>query len=251
MKNKLIVANWKMNLNFPQMKKLSINIAKEKFKNKIVLAPSHLYITSVKMYCESNKNIKISAQNINENPFGAFTGEICAQMLNSVGVNYSIIGHSERRLYFDEDSDTLSKKIIQCLKNNITPIFCVGEHEIDRKNDMHFEIIEKQILSVISKLSEKDIVKLIFAYEPIWAIGTGKTATPSQAQEIHQFIRSLLFKSFSSIVANDIYILYGGSCNKLNARSLFEQNDIDGGLIGGASLNFEDFLEIVRISESF
>lgn len=251
MKKKLIVANWKMNLDFSQMKKLAVSISKEKFKNKIVLAPSNLYITSVKKYCENNNYIEVSAQNINDNSSGAFTGEISAQMLSSVDVNYSIIGHSERRLHFNEDSNILSKKIMQCLSNNISPIFCVGENEIDRKNKKHFEVVENQISSVLSKLEENCIGKLIFAYEPVWAIGTGKTATPEQAQEIHFHIRKLLSSRFGNVIAEDIYILYGGSCNKLNARSLFAQNDIDGGLIGGASLNFEDFIEIVRISESF
>ena len=251
MSKKLVIANWKMNLNYSQARELSKMISKNNFKNDLVVAPSNLYLKAVLKICENNPQIMVSSQNVSEYDNGAYTGEVSAKMLKSLGVSYCIIGHSERRLYFGEESKLITTKINQCLKNNIVAIFCVGEQENDRDKNEHFKVVKNQILSVLDKINVKSIKRLIVAYEPVWAIGTGKTATPSQAQEMHLYIRNLIKEKYGLEISETIKIVYGGSCNKNNAKDLFKQKDIDGGLVGGASLIHDDFIEIVRIGELF
>ena len=204
MSKKLVIANWKMNLDYSQARELSKMMSKNNFKNKLVVAPSNLYLKTVLKICEKNPNIMISSQNVSEFENGAYTGEVSAKMLKSLGVSYSIIGHSERRHYFGEESKVITTKINQCLKNNIVPIFCVGEQENDRDKNDHFKVVKSQILTVLEKINVKNIKKVIVAYEPVWAIGTGKTATPSQAQEMHFYIRNLIKEKFGLEISETI-----------------------------------------------
>ena len=207
MGKKLVIANWKMNLDYSQARELSKMISKNNFKNNLVVAPSNLYLKAVLKICENNQQIMISSQNVSEYDNGAYTGEVSAKMLKSIGVSYCIIGHSERRLYFGEESKVLTSKINQCLKNNIVPIFCVGEQENDRDKNEHFKVVKNQILTVLDKINVTSIKKVIVAYEPVWAIGTGKTATPYQAQEMHSYIRILIIEKYGSEKELDIMSL--------------------------------------------
>lgn len=195
----------------------------------------------------SDDIIHFAAQNCSSEPKGAYTGEISAEMILSVGAEYVIIGHSERRAYFKEDNPILLKKINLALENGLVPIFCCGEILAERNSNNHFNIVRDQIEKVIFNLSPDNFCKIIVAYEPVWAIGTGVTATPEQAQEMHLFIRKLILDKFGKEAAENTSILYGGSCKSSNAGELFAKQDIDGGLIGGASLNAEDFVELIKL----
>ena len=195
--------------------------------------------------CQSRADVLIAAQNCNANDNGAFTGEVSANMLKSIGVDYVILGHSERRQLFGESNEILNLKISQALSNNLNVIFCCGEDINQRENNQHFKIIEDQLNSTIFKLSVDDFSKIVIAYEPIWAIGTGKTATSNQAQEIHNHIRLLIKNNYDQKLSNNTSIIYGGSCKPTNAKAIFSENDIDGGLIGGASLQSADFTSII------
>ena len=186
----------------------------------------------------------VGAQNVNENESGAYTGEVSAKMLDSLGTNFCIVGHSERRKYYNEDNAVLAVKIKKLLEYQIVPIYCVGEVLEERESNTHFEVIRKQIEEALFQLEVADMENIVIAYEPVWAIGTGKTATPQQAEEVHKFIRTLISEKFGEEIASQMRILYGGSCNAKNAADLFAQEDIDGGLIGGASLKAEDFVSI-------
>lgn len=187
--------------------------------------------------------IGVGAQNCAAEAKGAFTGEVSAEMIASLGVEYVILGHSERRQYYGETSETLNKKMAQAYANGLTPIYCVGEKLEEREAGRHFEVVKAQIEEVVFNLSAEQFAKLIIAYEPVWAIGTGKTATSEQAEEIHAFIRKTLAEKFGE-AAEQTPLLYGGSCKPSNAKELFAQNDIDGGLIGGAALKADDFIAI-------
>lgn len=189
----------------------------------------------------------MGAQNCHQEDSGAFTGEVSAAMLRSAGASHVIIGHSERRAYFGEDDLLLSRKLEAALKNDLVPIFCIGETLEQRNAGTYFEVIEDQLRNAAFHLEEDSFGKLILAYEPVWAIGTGLTASPEQAQEIHAFIRSKVSEKYNKTLAEDMSILYGGSCNPGNAARLFEQEDIDGGLIGGASLKARDFVDIIKV----
>lgn len=229
-----------------------INLANEISKNaeqvnseaKIIIIPPFLHLTKVKKTI--SEKIHLGAQNCSSNENGAYTGEISASMLSEIGIEYCLVGHSERRQYFNETNSTLKDKVNILLKNNITPIFCCGENLQQRENNIHFDIIKNQIDESLFHLSGDNLSKIIIAYEPIWAIGTGKTASPQQAQEVHAFIRNLLKNQYNKDLSDQITILYGGSCNPKNAKNLFSEKDIDGGLIGGASLNSTDFFEIIK-----
>ena len=212
----------------------------------LIIAPPLPYLTTVKDL--AGKGIKVAAQNCNHNAYGAFTGEVSAAMLASIQTDYVIIGHSERREYNKETNQQLADKINLALQNDLKPIFCCGESLELRNNGDHFDWITKQLKESLFHLDEIDIQSVVIAYEPIWAIGTGETATKEQAQEVHAHIRNLLIERYEKEVAEEISILYGGSCNPRNAQELFSQEDIDGGLIGGASLKAEDF---IAIAESF
>jgi len=211
----------------------------------VILCPPFVYLemaTDVAEEC----NFKVGAQNLSENEEGAFTGEISATMLESLEVEYCIIGHSERRKYFHEDNAMLKRKVDVALKHHIRPIFCCGEIITERETGRHFEVVRTQIKDSLFHLTSEQFPNIVIAYEPVWAIGTGLNATPEQAQEMHAFIRELIGEKFDESLAGETTILYGGSCNAKNAGMLFSQPDVDGGLIGGASLKPEEFIQIVK-----
>ncbi len=193
-------------------------------------------------------NIQLGAQNMHEQDSGAFTGEISAAMLKELGCKFVILGHSERRQYFHETNETVNKKTAAALKAGITPIVCVGERLEEREANKAFQVIQDHVDNSLSNISSEDIKKVIIAYEPVWAIGTGKTASPAQAQEVHQFIRGLLKKKYGPETSEEIMILYGGSVKPGNTKELVTQKDIDGALVGGASLEIKSFSEIVKFS---
>ena len=249
---KLIVAgNWKMNTGIEEGKKLAEDINKYLLgKNlpenkKVIIAPPFTHLYPISKVIDFSKII-LSAQNCASTENGAYTGEISAKMLQEIGVTTVILGHSERRAYFKEDNETLFKKVKIALKYNLDIILCVGESLEQRENKKHFDVIKEQISDTILKLSKDEFRKVIIAYEPVWAIGTGKTATPEQAQEIHEFIRNKIKENFDEEVANSTTILYGGSCKPSNAKEIFSKKDVDGGLIGGAALKCEDFTKIIE-----
>lgn len=190
--------------------------------------------------------VEIAAQNMHQSEEGAFTGEISAKMLKSVGANHVILGHSERRAYFKEENAILAEKVITALTNGMTIIFCIGEELDDRKAEKHFELIKKQLSEGLFHVSEDAWKQIIIAYEPVWAIGTGETASPEQVQEMHNYIRKTIAENYSENIADNVSILYGGSVKPDNAPEIFEQEDVDGGLIGGASLKVESFMAIVN-----
>ena len=194
----------------------------------------------------SDSYFSVGAQDVSAEESGAYTGEVSAAMLKSMDMEYCIVGHSERRAYHGETDSLIARKVDQLLKHEITPIVCCGEVLEEREAERQFDVVRRQITDGLFHLTAKQILNVVIAYEPVWAIGTGKTATPEQAQEIHAFIRSLIKEKYGDIVANEISILYGGSCKPSNAKELFANPDVDGGLIGGASLKANDFVEIVK-----
>ena len=249
---KLIVAgNWKMNTGIEEGKKLAEDINKYLLSKtlsenkKIIISPPFTHLYPISKSIDFSKII-LSAQNCASTENGAFTGEISAKMLKELGVTTVILGHSERRAYFKEDNETLFKKVKIALKYNLDIIFCVGESLEQRESNKHFDVIKEQISGTILKLNKDEFKKVIVAYEPVWAIGTGKTATPEQAQEMHQFIREKIKENFDEEIANSTTILYGGSCKPSNAKEIFSKKDVDGGLIGGAALKVEDFSKIIE-----
>lgn len=248
-RKKIVAGNWKMNKDYQAGLELiseAVYMIKDELHKDVitVFATPYIHLSSIhKLICTEN-NFHVAAQNCHHEKSGAYTGEISVEMLKSVGVSYVIIGHSERREYQKEDNSLLAKKVNIALENNLTPIFCVGEKLEERESSSHFKTVEHQLKESLFHLSAEQIKKLVLAYEPVWAIGTGKTASPEQAQEMHAYIRSVLAEIYTSEVAESISILYGGSCNPSNAKVLFSQKDIDGGLIGGASLKSRDFTDI-------
>lgn len=248
MRRNIVAGNWKMNKNFAEADDL-INSIEETLRQydttdvDIIVCPPFPYLELVSDVSE-DANFFVGAQNVAKFDNGAYTGEISASMLKSMAVDYCIVGHSERRKYFFETNQDIAQKIDLLLKEDITPIICVGESLEEREADKHFEVIRKQVEEGIFHLKAEDMQRCIIAYEPVWAIGTGKTATKEQAQEIHAFIRGLIVEKYNDDVAQEVSILYGGSCNPKNASELFSMKDVDGGLIGGASLKAKDFIEI-------
>ena len=246
----IVAGNWKMNTGIEEGTKLAEDINKylssKKLpeNKKVIISPPFTHLFPVSKVIDPS-NIILSAQNCESTENGAFTGEVSAKMLQEIGVKAVILGHSERRQYFKEDNEILLKKVKIALKYNLDIIFCVGESLEQRENNKHFDVIKEQISETIFKLSKDEFKKIIIAYEPVWAIGTGKTATPDQAQEIHEFIRNQIKENFDENVANDTTILYGGSCKPSNAKEIFSKKDVDGGLIGGAALKSEDFSKII------
>jgi len=209
----------------------------------VIIAPPYTHLSRVNDLIDG---VKLAAQNCASEESGAYTGEISPDMLVSVGVEYVIIGHSERRSYYHEDDALLNKKTRLALSKGLKPIFCCGEVLEEREGGMLYDVIRKQITVGLSGLSREDMTKVVIAYEPVWAIGTGVVATPDQAQEMHKFIRDLLVELYDDEVAGNMTILYGGSCKPSNAAELFANPDVDGGLIGGAALKAEDFMAIVN-----
>ena len=245
---KIIVAgNWKMNTMPAAGADLASAIVTES-KNvsadvELIVAPpfTHLYQVAERI---KGSHIRLAAQNCADRESGAYTGEVSAEMIRSLGCDYVILGHSERRQYYGETSATLNDKLALAFENGLSPIYCVGEKLEEREAGRHFEVVGRQIEEVLFGLDNEKISRVVIAYEPVWAIGTGKTATAEQAQEIHAFIRSRIAKHFGQQIADEMTILYGGSCKPSNARELFACPDIDGGLIGGASLKAPDFIGI-------
>lgn len=249
MRKKIVAGNWKMN------KTLSEGIALAKEVSDQVKAAGKKEVTVVIgtpfiHLAEANKAIDqsvvtVAAQNCASEVSGAYTGEVSASMIASTGSKYVILGHSERRSYYGETDAILVKKVERALENNLEVIFCIGEVLAEREAEKHFDVVKSQLTHGLFNLSADQFAHIVIAYEPVWAIGTGKTATAEQAQEIHAYIRSVIADKYGKTVADNTSILYGGSCNPKNAQELFSNADVDGGLIGGASLKAEDFLAIV------
>jgi triosephosphate isomerase len=250
MRKQIAAANWKMNLTFQQAEKLLDDILgagiKLKDDQQAIFAVPFPYLLMTRSEVEEERNYHVAAQNCYHRKNGAFTGEVSAEMLHSMAVNYCIVGHSERREYFHETNLVLADKINLCLENFITPIFCCGESLTIRESDTQNQFVEMQLRESLFHLSATAVENIIIAYEPVWAIGTGKTATTAQAQEMHAHLRSILAGQYGSPVADKIPILYGGSVKANNARELFGCADVDGGLVGGASLAAADFIEIIQ-----
>ncbi len=247
-RRKIVAGNWKMNNSLSDALALVDGIVANLDKHsttKVIICPPFPFISPIKQHLKDLVKINLGAQNCSEHIAGAYTGEVSAQMLASVNCNYVIIGHSERRTYFNETNEQLTQKLKRALENNLSPIFCIGEKIEQRKNETHFTIVKDQLKNVLTHFSEKELKNLILAYEPVWAIGTGVNATTAQAQEMHAFIRKTISELFTTDFANGLSILYGGSCNAQNAKELFACADVDGGLIGGASLKAADFCTIV------
>jgi len=248
MRKKIVAGNWKMNKSVAEGVALAkeVNAAVEAagaLQCDVVVSPPFLHLTEVSKVV-GNK-VSVSAQNCAAEASGAFTGEVSAAMLKSANIPYVIIGHSERRTYYGETDATLAKKADQALVNELKPIFCIGEELSQRNSGIHFDVVRQQIENGLFHLSADEFSKVVIAYEPVWAIGTGVTATAEQAQEMHAFIRKTFAGKYGEKIADNMTILYGGSCNEKNARELFACPDIDGGLIGGASLVAEKFIGIV------
>ncbi|WDF67643.1 triose-phosphate isomerase [Sphingobacterium oryzagri] len=252
MRKNIVAGNWKMNLDYEKGLSLFseiVNMVKDEVvgnQEVIVCSPAiHLY--SIGKLASPVSNVAVGAQNIHQAASGAYTGEISATQVKSTGATYVILGHSERRAYFGETDALLSEKVNAALAHDLAPIFCVGETKEERESGEFFNVIKTQLEAGVFHLSAEEFAKVVLAYEPVWAIGTGLTASPEQAQEVHAFIRETVAAKYGQELADDTTILYGGSCNPGNAKDLFSQTDIDGGLIGGASLKSRDFLDIVKV----
>lgn len=250
MRKKIVAGNWKMNLDknasVALVNGISNGLGDLREEVRVVVAPPFVNIPYVQDASNRHEKVVVAAQNMHFAESGAYTGEIAAEMLKSTGVNTVILGHSERREYFNEDAHLLTRKVEQALEHKMTVIFCFGEKLEDRQAENHFDVVEEQIKDSLFHLNDADWDRIILAYEPVWAIGTGETATPEQAQEMHAFIRSLIERAYDDEIADRVSILYGGSVKPANAQEIFSKPDVDGGLIGGASLKAEDFLAIIE-----
>ena len=250
MRKQIAAANWKMNLTLEEGEKLMNEILDAKIflepQQQAIFAVPFPYLINIKNTIGEQPNFYVAAQNCASEKSGAFTGETSAQMLNSIDIPYVLIGHSERREYYHETNEILAKKINLALANNLKPIFCCGESFEIRKANSQNDFVKKQLAESLFHLSAEEISKTIIAYEPIWAIGTGLTASSQQAQEMHAHIRKVLADKYGSITAENISILYGGSVKAANAVEIFSQPDVDGGLVGGASLNAQEFVTIIK-----
>tara|TARA_B110000305_G_C19423777_1_gene632397 strand:+ start:781 stop:1530 length:750 start_codon:yes stop_codon:yes gene_type:complete len=247
MRKKIVAGNWKMNNDLAATNTLiSELIKKEKKANaEVIIAPTFVNLLEASKRLKDS-SIKVAAQNMHFANHGAYTGEISATMLKSVGVNTVILGHSERREFFSEDDNLLKQKIDKALDESMQIIFCFGEKWEDRSIGKHFMVVESQIKNALFHLKNENWKSIVLAYEPVWAIGTGQTASPEQAQEMHAFIRNLVKENYNSTISEDVSILYGGSVKPENAKEIFGKNDVDGGLIGGAALNADNFIAIVN-----
>jgi triosephosphate isomerase len=248
MRKNIVAGNWKMNKNLAEglelAKELNGVLESKSVNCDVVIGTPYIHLASVASSVDTTK-LGVAAQNCADKVSGAYTGEISAEMVKSTGANYVILGHSERRAYYGETAVILKDKVELALANDLTPIFCIGEVLEERENGTFFDVVKGQIEESLFHLSSDDFSKIVLAYEPVWAIGTGKTASSDQAQEIHAFIRKTLVDKYGAQVADDTSILYGGSCKPSNAKELFANADVDGGLIGGAALNVEDFMGII------
>lgn len=250
MRKKIVAGNWKMNNNLSETNELIAGLKNEMKgitleNTRVVIAPSFVNLQQAVVETKGS-SIEVSAQNLHQAKNGAYTGEISTDMLASIGVDIVILGHSERRAYFNETDESLAEKVTTAIENGFDVIFCFGEQLEEREAENHFNVVESQLKNALFELSADAFDKIILAYEPVWAIGTGKTASADQAQEMHAFIRSLLAKAYNTELADSVSILYGGSVKPANAKEIFSKPDVDGGLIGGASLKAKDFSEIVK-----
>ncbi|ULQ57538.1 triose-phosphate isomerase [Flavihumibacter rivuli] len=249
MRKQIAAANWKMNLTYQQGEKLLDDILKAKHQLKdhqqVIFAVPFPYLIMANSVVANEKNFSVAAQNCYHKKSGAYTGEVAAEMLHSIGIRYCVIGHSERREYFSESNQDLADKLNLLLENGITPIFCCGEPLAIREAGTQNSYVEVQLKESLFHLGAEQVKGIIIAYEPIWAIGTGKTASSAQAQEMHAHLRKVLADQYGDAVANEVSILYGGSVKAANAAEIFGQPDVDGGLVGGASLLAEEFSTII------
>ena len=248
MRKNIVAGNWKMNNTFDEADALVSDImtaleTKELGQTMMIICPPFPYLEMCTDY-SNDSYFAVGAQNVSDQEKGAYTGEVSAAMLQSMEVEYCIVGHSERRAYYGETDAIVARKVDQLLQHDIRPIVCCGEVLEEREADKQFDVVRRQISDGLFHLSAEQFAHVVIAYEPVWAIGTGKTATPAQAQEMHAFIRGLIADKYGKQVADDTSILYGGSCKPSNAKELFANPDVDGGLIGGASLKADDFMAI-------
>ncbi len=250
MRKKIVAGNWKMNTTPSEGVQLAteiVELLKDNFDaDEVILCPPFTHLALVADVIKKSQKISLGAQNIHTEDFGAYTGEVSAPMLRDLGVDYVIIGHSERRQYFGEDDLVLRRKAEKALEHGLKIIFCVGEIEDEYNRNHSQHVVKRQVISSLFTLEPEQFTNVVIAYEPVWAIGTGKTATPDYAQKMHAFIRQLIAQRYGNEIAQNTSILYGGSIKPNNAKDLFSQPDIDGGLVGGASLKANSFIEIVR-----
>ncbi len=251
MRKKIVAGNWKMNKTLDEGLKLTseiVNMVGDEVNNEatVLLCPPYVHLTSVRHLLKGQDRILLGAQNCHGEESGAYTGEVSAGILASAGVGYVILGHSERRAYFHETNEELATKVNTALAHGLTPVFCCGESLEIRENGDYIHHVTNQLRESLFHLPEEDLSRIVIAYEPIWAIGTGKTASSEQAQEMHAAIRTFIGENFSEDLAGNMSILYGGSCKPSNAEELFACADVDGGLIGGASLSSRDFVDIIK-----
>ena len=247
MRKQIVAGNWKMNKNLQEgidLCKSIIALTSEVTREVIISAP-YIHLASLVDLCKGT-NVKVAAQNCHHKQSGAYTGEVSTAMLADLGLDYVIVGHSERRAFNAETNSLLAEKVDAALSQNLKVIYCFGETLEERKSNVHFDLVRTQITEGIFHLTAEQMTKVVLAYEPVWAIGTGETASSEQAQEMHAHIRQVITSKYGSEVAQNTSILYGGSCKPSNATDLFSQTDVDGGLIGGASLKATDFVSIIK-----
>jgi len=247
MRKNIVAGNWKMNNDLVATRTLISELESQVKTSdaEMMIAPTFTNLLEASKLLKEG-DVEVIAQNMHFAKNGAYTGEISAEMLKSIGVNTVILGHSERREYFNEDDAILKQKVAAALENEMRIVFCFGEKLEDRKSDNHFNVVENQIKNALFYLEAESWKSIVLAYEPVWAIGTGETASPEQAQEMHQFIRGLVNTKYDDLVSENVSILYGGSVKPANAKEIFSNPDVDGGLIGGAALNAESFMAIVN-----
>lgn len=249
-RDQIVAGNWKMNLNYQQGRDLTLDIVNslQPSETVVVLCPPFVHLQNTRTAINDISNLYLGAQNCHEEEKGAFTGEVSVDMVKSCGCSFVILGHSERRQFFLESDELLAKKVDRVLSAGLKPIFCCGEPLDIREKDTQDDYVASQITNSLFHLDETQIKEVVIAYEPIWAIGTGKTASPEQAQSMHKYIRDLVAKKYNEDLAASVSILYGGSVKPSNAEELFSQPDVDGGLVGGASLQADDFISIINHS---
>lgn len=247
MRKQIVAGNWKMNNDLAETRTLIAELAKQSKTSEaeVMIAPSFVCLGTALKH-SSDLDVEVVAQNMHYAANGAYTGEVSASMLKGIGVRTVILGHSERRAYYNETDADLAKKVDAAFNSDIRVVFCFGEELEDRKADNHFKVVESQLKNALFHLEGSSWSNLVLAYEPVWAIGTGETASPEQAQEMHAFIRKTIAEKYGDDVADEVTVLYGGSVKPNNAKEIFSKPDVDGGLIGGASLKAEDFFAIVN-----
>ncbi len=250
MRQKIVAGNWKMNKNVAEAKSLIADLKAQTNTSgaRVIITPSFVNLTTA-VEATAGSAIEVAAQNMSQHSSGAYTGETSADMLKSAGVKITLLGHSERRAYYGETDALLAEKVNQALAEGIEVVFCFGEELEDRKAGKHFDLVASQISNALFHLGADAFKNIVLAYEPVWAIGTGETASADQAQEMHAFIRKTLADKYNADLANSVSILYGGSCKPGNAVEIFSKPDVDGGLIGGAALNADDFFAIINANK--